>query len=339
MGSRNRRAFLIGISGAVAVFAVLFFLVGGQQIITSLATADPIYIGMTFGLGLCWLMAWSLMLRTVLGTLGVDIPAGKSFLVYAGAVFANNVTPFGQAGGEPISALLISKVSDARYETGLVGIASVDVLNVVSSVSLVLISVGYYATNFAIGERLVTAVGSALVLTIGIGSLMLVAWRYRYALIDRISGTVASGLARLRPNRFDHDAVEDDITERTDNFFDHIERMAMNRRRLAIVLGLSLSGWLLQGAALLAAFTALGHSVPVSIVLFAIPLGNLAGAAPLPGGLGGIEAAFVALLVPTTGIAAPAVTAAVLIHRGAIYWMPVLIGGGSATAFGVRSVS
>jgi uncharacterized membrane protein YbhN (UPF0104 family) len=70
-------------------------------------------------------------------------------------------------------------------------------------------------------------------------------------------------------------------------------------------------------------------------VLFAIPLGNLAGAAPLPGGLGSIEAAFVAILAPTTGVPAATVTAAVLIYRGVIYWLPVLVGGIAATRFGV----
>lgn len=102
------------------------------------------------------------------------------------------------------------------------------------------------------------------------------------------------------------------------------------------MLGLSLVGWLFQTAALLAA---LGHAVPIYVALFAIPLGNLAGATPLPGGLGGIEAAFVALLVPTTGIAAPAATAAVLIYRGVIYWLPVVTGGDSMVAFGFRTLA
>ncbi len=339
MDTGKRGAFLIAIVGAIAILAGLLFLVGGRRVLDTLTSADPSFVAATVGLALCWLTAWSLMLRTVLGTLRVAMPAGKSFFVYSGAVFANNVTPFGQAGGEPITGLLISKVSDARYEAGLVGIASVDVLNVVSSVSLVLIGISYYAANFALGDRLVTAVASAFSLIAVIVIAMLAAWRYRYPLVDRIAGTIASVLTRLRPKRFDVASVEAIIEERMDRFFDHIERMATNRRGLAVVFGLSLLGWLFQAVALLAAFAALGYSVPLSVALFVIPLGNVAGATPLPGGLGGIEAAFVALLVPTTGIPAAVVTAAVLIHRGAIYWMPVVIGGGSMAAFGVRTVS
>ncbi|WP_306060651.1 lysylphosphatidylglycerol synthase transmembrane domain-containing protein [Natronococcus wangiae] len=338
MNERNRRAFLVGVFGTVAIFAILFFLVGARRTVESLLAADLALVAATIGLALCWLAAWSLMLRTVLATLGVDVPIGKAFFVYAGAVFANNVTPFGQAGGEPVAALLISKVSDSEYETGLVGIASVDVLNVIPSISLVLVGVGYYATDAAIDDRLETAVASAVALIVAIVLAMLLVWRRRDGLIDRLPAIVAPRIGRLGVTRFDAETLEADLTDRLGRFFENIERVATDRSRLTAVIGLSLCGWLFQTAALTAAFAALGYSVPPYVLLFVIPLANLAGAAPLPGGLGGIEAAFVTLLVPTTGIEASAVTAAVLIFRGAIYWMPVLIGGASVSAFGVRAL-
>ncbi|PCR90277.1 lysylphosphatidylglycerol synthase transmembrane domain-containing protein [Natrinema ejinorense] len=338
MDERNRRAFLIGAFGAIAVFAVLLFVVGARSVIDTLLSATPSLVAATFALALCWLAAWSLMLRTVLAALDVEIPLVKSFFVYAGAVFANNVTPFGQAGGEPIAALLVSKVSDARYETGLVGIATVDVLNVIPSISLVLVGVGYYATTAAIGERLETAVGSAIALVGAIVVVMVIVWRYRNRLIDRLPAIIAPRLGRLGLDRFDSETLEEDLTDRMGRFFENIERVATDRWRLSAVIGLSLCGWLFQTAALLIAFAALGQTVPPYVLLFAIPLANLAGAAPLPGGLGAIDAVFVTLLVPTTGVPASTVTAAVLIFRGAIYWMPVLIGGLSVSGFGVRAL-
>ena len=337
MDERNRRALLIGACGTVAVFAVLFFAVGARDVVDSLQSAAPPLVAATFALALCWLAAWSLMLRTVLVSLGVEIPASKAFFVYAGAVFANNVTPFGQAGGEPVAALLISKVSDARYETGLAGIASVDVLNVVPSISLILAGVGYYATTAAVGERLETAVGSAVALIGAIVLAMAFVWRHRHALVERLPGVIAPRVGRFGFVGSDPETLETDLTDRMERFFENIERVATDRWRLSAVIGLSLAGWLFQVAALTAAFAAVGYGVPPYVLLFAIPLANLAGAAPLPGGLGGIEAAFVTLLVPTTGVAASAITAAVLIFRGAIYWMPVLVGGMSVSAFGVRT--
>ncbi|QLK26407.1 flippase-like domain-containing protein [Natrinema zhouii] len=338
MEERNRRAFIIGAAGAVAVFAVLFFVVGARDIVDSLLSAKPSLVAATFVLALCWLAAWSLMLRTILVSLGVIVPISKSFFIYAGTVFANNITPFGQAGGEPVAALLISKTSDARYETSLVGIASVDILNVIPSISLILVGVGYYTTTAALGDRLETAVGSAIVLIATIVLVIGLVWRYHQTIIDRLPSIVAPRLSRLGLDRFDSETLEDDLTDRLGRFFENIERVATDRWRLAAVVGLSLCGWLFQVAALTVAFAALGYSVPVYVLLFAIPLANLAGAAPLPGGLGGIEAAFVTLLVPTTGIQASAITAVVLIFRGSTYWLPILIGGLAVSTFGVRAV-
>ncbi len=340
MDGRNVRLLAVSVAGTVAIFAVLFFLVGGRRVLEVLFTATPSLVAVTFVFGLGWLAAWSLMLWVILGTLEVDVPVGKSFFIYAAVVFANNVTPFGQAGGEPIAALLISRASRARYETGLVGIASLDVLNVVPSVSLVLVGVGYYAAHFTLGDRLQTAVGSAIVLVVTVTAVLVLTWRYRHEFVDRTAGVISRIAGRFRLARFaTGEVTEQTITDRMHRFFGHVERVAVNRRRLVSTLGLSLLGWLFQGAALLAAFAAVGYTIPLYVVLFVIPLGNLAGVAPLPGGLGGIEAAFVALLVPTTGVPASVVTAAVLIFRAAIYWMPVFIGGGSMTALGVRTLA
>lgn len=327
----QRRGLIVGALGTVAVFAVLLFLVGGRDVLAALRTANPGAVGLVLVAGFCWLLAWSLMLRSVLGTLGAPITVTKSLLVYAAAVFANNVTPFGQAGGEPVAALLISQVAEERYETGLAGIAAVDVLNVISSVALILVSLSYYATTTTVGDTLQNAVLSAFAVVAAVALALVLAWRFRWWLVDAASRFVAATAGRLTSS----DGLEFDLHDRARRFFNHVEQIATTRNSLAAILLLSLSGWLLQGAALFVAFAALGQGIPVAVVLFAIPLGNLAGAAPLPGGLGGIEAAFVGILVPVTGIDAATVTAAVLIYRSVIYWLPVALGGSATAAFSV----
>ncbi|WP_247000424.1 lysylphosphatidylglycerol synthase transmembrane domain-containing protein [Halosolutus gelatinilyticus] len=339
MNGRRRRAFLVGTLGTIVVFAVLFTLVGARRVVRSLLTAEPSLVAATFGLALCWLIAWSLMLRTVMRSLEIGLSVQTSFLVYAGAVFANNVTPFGQAGGEPIAAALISKASDAEYETSLVGIASVDICNVVPSVSLVLVGVGAYAATATVGERIQDAVGLAIVLVGGTGLVIGFAWRYRATIVERAPAIVASVGGFLGGGRLDGESLEAELEKRLHRMFEDVDRVRTDRRRLAVVIGLSLVGWLFQAIALLAAFAALGHGVSIAVALFVVPLGYVAGSTPLPGGLGGIEAALVAMLVPATGIAAPAVTAAVLIFRGAVFWMPILVGGGSIAALGARAVT
>lgn len=206
MDGRQRRGLIIGGIAAIVILAVLFVVVGADRVIETLLAADPALVAATFGLALCWLIAWSLMLRTVLGSLDVDLSVTTSFLVYSGAVFANNVTPFGQAGGEPVAAALISQASGSRYETGLVGIASVDVLNVVPSISIVFLGVGYYATTAAIGERLEVAVTVAVALIAAIVTAIGLGWRYRRVVVDRLPSAVGGLAGRL--DRFDAATVE-----------------------------------------------------------------------------------------------------------------------------------
>lgn len=326
----RRRALVIGLSGTITIFAVLLFVVGGRAVLEALQTADPQLVAFVVLGGIGWLCCWGLMLRSILGILGTSITVFRSLQIYVAVAFANNVTPFGQAGGEPVAALLISKVTDEPYETGLAGISAVDVLNVISSVTLILVSVSYYATTTTVGEAVQDAVLSAIGIVTGVGIVLGVGWRYRWSLVD-----AASRVAALTAGRFVSTGLDIQIQDRAGRFFSHVETIATNPARLALVLGLSLAGWLLQGVALFAAFLAVGETAPIAVVLFAVPLGNLAGAAPLPGGLGGIEAAFVAILVPTTGVAAATVTAAVLIHRGVVYWLPVVVGGTVAARFGM----
>ncbi|QSG08774.1 lysylphosphatidylglycerol synthase domain-containing protein [Halapricum desulfuricans] len=88
------------------------------------------------GLVVLWQSAWGLCLHTVLRALGTPISRARAILVFVAATFANQVTPFGQAGGEPISALLVSEAADTEYEDGLAAIASVDTLHFFPSIGM-----------------------------------------------------------------------------------------------------------------------------------------------------------------------------------------------------------
>jgi hypothetical protein len=118
-----------------------------------------------------------------------------------------------------------------------------------------------------------------------------------------------------------------------EGFFHNIERVTADRHALATALAFSTIGWLCQATALWLSLSALGETVPVAVVVVAVPVGAIAGITPLPGGLGGVEAVLIALLA-ALGIPAGVAGAAVVLHRGATYWLPTLIGGGVATALG-----
>jgi len=332
MARENVRATILGFLATVGVFALLFYFAGVDDLLNTLAMADLGYVALVVLAIFAWLGAWSLALNTVLNVLGVDLSYLTSFLVFAGATFSNNVTPFGQAGGEPVTAYLISQAADAEYERSLAAIASVDTLNFVPSITIALVGAGYFATEVALGanENLLLAFGAVVVLALAVPTLVYVGWKRRYRLESRVVDaltpvirSIADWLPRVPV------PTPEGIERRINGFFRAIERVASNPRGLALALGASATGWLCQMVALWLAFGAIGVDVRLSIALIVVPIAAIAGVTPLPGGAGGIETVLVVLLLaaPLPQVTEPIAVAAVVIFRGAVYWIPTVLGG------------
>jgi hypothetical protein len=334
---RNRVATVLGFAGALLVLAALVWLVGIADVLAALRSIDPLLLVVIFVNALLWLVAWGLALRTVLSALGQRIPVYLATLVLAAAVFANNVTPFGQAGGEPISGYLISRATDSEYETGLAAIASVDALHFVPSLGLALGGMVFVVLGAAsLGRNLLIAGIAVVVLVVALPVAAYLGWRYRYELeaaVVRALTPVLRGVGRFVPGRSPPSPHV--IEQRIETFFTAIDRVAASRTTLVEAIGFSALGWLLLCVSLWLSVYALGWTVPFSAVLLVVPMAKVAGITPLPGGLGGIEAILVALLISTTGIPAGVAGAAVLVHRAATYWFPVVVGGGGAFALGL----
>jgi uncharacterized protein (TIRG00374 family) len=342
MAAGRLRATILGFAGVIVVFAVLFSVAGVDDLLTTLAGADRRLVALVALVTLGWLAAWGVSLRVVLDALGVSVSVPDAFLIFAGAMFSNNVTPFGQAGGEPITALLISRLADTEYETGLAAIASVDTLNFVPSITIAVVGVGYFVTETALGTggRLELALLAVVALAVGAPALGYLAWTRRYRLEARVVGVVTPLARRVagRIPRLPTPTVEG-VERRIDGFFRAIERVADNPRRLAFALALSAVGWFFQMLALWLAFQAIGTPIPLSVALFVVPIGAIAGVTPLPGGAGGIESVLVVLLVaaPLAGVTEPVALAAVVVFRGMVYWIPTVLGGVVAGVVGFRA--
>jgi uncharacterized protein (TIRG00374 family) len=97
------------------------------------------------------------------------------------------------------------------------------------------------------------------------------------------------------------------------------------RRELLVIVG-AIGYWLFDNAVLWAAFKAIGVSPPLTVILMGYLIGQLGGALPLPGGIGGIDGGLLGTLI-VFGTPAAATAAAVLIYRLILFWLPLLIGG------------
>jgi len=335
----GRWATLAGFVGAALVLAALVWVVGIDGVIDAVRDIRPAYLLAILGVAACWLVLWGLALRTVLAALDAPISVPMGTLVFAGAVFANNVTPFGQAGGEPVSAYLISRATDREYETGLAAIASVDAIHFVPTVAFAVTGLTFaLASTVQLGQDLRFAAVAVAVLAVGTPLAAYLGWRYRFELeagVVRTATPVVRTFGRVIPKTTPPTAA--DVAARIETFFDAIDRVAGDRATLVTAVGFSGLGWLAMCTSLWLSLAALGDPVPFWVVLLVVPVGAIAGITPLPGGLGGVETVIGVLLVSLTALPPSVALTGVLVHRGATYVFPTVLGGGVAVALGVTA--
>jgi uncharacterized protein (TIRG00374 family) len=111
------------------------------------------------------------------------------------------------------------------------------------------------------------------------------------------------------------------------------EAIEVLRRGNLLVISGAIGYWAFDNAVLWATFHAVGAHVPLSVVLMGYLIGQLGGALPLPGGVGGIDGGLIGTLIVYGAPAAPA-AAAVLAYRVILFWLPLI--GGAIAFLGLR---
>ena len=330
MNRRRLRTTLAGFLLAAAVLAGLAWVAGLGDVVATLREADRRGIVAVAALIAGWVACWGLGMRAALESYGASVSRLTGLLLSAGAGFANNVTPFGNAGGEPLTTLLVAERTSVRYERGLAAMAAVDAINIVTAVSVASIGLAWLAAAGSRNGKLATAaaVVTAAVIVGGGGAVGL--WRHRQRMTAWLTGgltRLTSWLARVVPRLSPPDRVG--IARRVEGFVDDLERIAADRRTLVAVGGYSLAGWLCQLVALWMAFIAIGAPISLTAVFVAVPVASVALALPLPGGAGGIESALVGVLVatPLATVTPDTAVAGVVLFRGFAYWLPTTLGG------------
>lgn len=107
-----------------------------------------------------------------------------------------------------------------------------------------------------------------------------------------------------------------------------VRELAHDRRALRRGLAWASANWLLDVAALTAVAATVGRGTPLTAVLLAYVIGQLAAAIPLtPGGIGIVESAMIGSFV-AAGAPVAAATATVLGWRLFSFWLPILAGLG-----------
>lgn len=321
------------------LLTVYVWLVGVDALQRAITHVPPRRIISLVIVGIVPVVIWGSALHLIFVRFDIATRLVTSILLFSAAGFLNSVTPFGQAGGDPVSAVLFKRTLGTDFETGLAAIGSVNALNRLGSLMLGVIGVGYLGTQVAFGRTLQTAAVTILTVTAGTLGCALVAWHYRERLIHWSAGGLTllmRPVARLPgvtpPSR-------DSLIKRGYRFTDAVTTLTHAPKTLAFVFGAGVAGHLAVASTLWVALAALGVEAPISGVLLLIPVAKLSGAAPTPGGFGSAEAVLTALLVATIGVEAAIAGAAALLYRASAFWLPALTGGVATAWYGLRHPS
>ncbi|MEF8856450.1 MAG: lysylphosphatidylglycerol synthase domain-containing protein, partial [Haloplanus sp.] len=138
MTGRRRRRWRTAGWTLAAVLGLCLYLraVGVDAVVAALGQVTPGDAAALVGLGWVPILLWGGSLHLVLRRLDVPTTLPKSVGLFAAASFLNNVTPFGQAGGDPVSGALVSRVEGVAFERGLAAVVSVGAANAVAVVGL-----------------------------------------------------------------------------------------------------------------------------------------------------------------------------------------------------------
>jgi uncharacterized membrane protein YbhN (UPF0104 family) len=97
------------------------------------------------------------------------------------------------------------------------------------------------------------------------------------------------------------------------------------RRRDPVLWAGIVGYWAWDNLALWAAFHAVGGTPGASVILLGYLIGQLGGLLPIPGGIGGIDGGLIGTMV-VYGASASAATAAVVVYRVILFWIPLVLG-------------
>lgn len=339
---RNRSLVIIGLAASATVLILFILSVGWSELIATLLTSDRYYLLLGTATGLLAIVAMATTMGVGIGAAGVDVSPPTLSKVFLTSMFANSVTPFGLAGGEPFTAYLFSQEVDMPYERAYGTILAVDLMLVASILSLSLIGIIVYTLTFPLSVLGRFIYGAIVLVTLAIvlvGFLVWVLFDTRWRSTDRIVELLDRLPGPFGGVREYVEAHEEAIHDRITMFRQTVRSVFSDRRDLYwLILG-GHTTWLLLVTSLFFFLRAVGTDPSFVTVLVVLPLSSFSSYLPLPGGAGGAEVFLTVLILVFSNVSAPVAASAALLYRFVTFILPTIVGGIVATRMSLEQYS
>ena len=304
--SKLARRTLQIIAALAVVGLVLLFAPGLGEVRDLLTEAQPEWVALAVVLEALSCVCYVLLFRPIFCQ---NMPWRTSWEIGLAELGAGSIVPASGAGGLALGAWILSK---GGMPADRIASRSVAFFLLKSSVNFIAVAV--LGTIMALG---IVGADVSLWLTAlpAAGALLVIA---AVLVVPRlgVGGPVPAEAGRTRrATREVRKALVGGTREAVQIF---------RSRNLLVITG-ALGYWAFDNAVLWATFHAFGFSPPITVILMGYLIGQLGGLLPLPGGLGGIDGGLIGTLI-VYGTPAAATTAAVLVYRVILFWLPLLLG-------------
>jgi uncharacterized protein (TIRG00374 family) len=294
------------VAALAAVGLVLLFAPGLGQVRHLLTEARPEWLALAVALEAMSCVSYVLMFRPIFCQ---NMPWRTSWEIGLAELGAGSIVPASGAGGLALGAWILR---EGGMPAERIASRSVAFFLIKSSVNFIAVAV--LGTVMAVGllgpdlSPWLTAVPAA-------GAMLVIA---AVLVVPRlgVGGPVSADAGRTRK------AVREVRKALVGGAREAVQ--IVRSRNLLVITG-SVGYWAWDNAVLWATFHAFDYSPPITVILLGYLIGQLGGLLPLPGGLGGIDGGLIGTLI-VYGIPAAVTTAAVLVYRVILFWLPLLLG-------------
>lgn len=334
MGLISKRQAGMGIIIWLLIFGAFVTLAGFKDFAATITQITPSEFAVILSAVAVGVLSMGSSLYVISRNLDIGISWPEAIFLNTSVSLAHNLTPFGQAGGAPIGAVVLSERSGSPYEECLAAISMKDMISFVPTLLIFSIG-GPYLVFFeeSLPDRLRPMFGIFSLLVIVAFLLVMGVRTYPElvrSLLQKLVKVMNRTIARLPviPS-----LDEQEVEERVQNFSDSIGTVASHKPTMIAAITLATTSFVAQGTLLWLALQAVGVDIPVILAIFIVPVSLFASGLPLPGGSGGVEALQILILGATTAAATTPTITAVVLSRGLVYWTPIVLGSLTLVVF------
>jgi len=325
----------VGVLFWLLIFGAFVVLAGIGDFVETLSTISFDELAVMLSAVAVGVVSMGSCLYVLVRNLGLGLSLVETIFMNTAVSLAHNLTPFGQAGGVPIGAAILSTRSESNYEEFFAALSMKDLISFVPAI-LVFVLGGSYILLYeqSVPDRLRPLFGIFAVVVVLICGAVLLVNRYSAAahrLLERLVAGVNRTVARF-PLVPELDSEE--LQDRLDNFSASIGQIASDRGTVILASALATTAFVAQGTLLWLTLGAVGVEIPWALAVFIVPVSLLASGLPLPGGSGGVESVQILMILAVAGTTSTPTITAVVLSRGLVFWTPIVLG--SLTLFTLK---